>query len=392
MKEKVEFSKNNTLALKGIAIIMMMFHHCFRKVELIENYKISFFPLNQEFVINISLVFKICVSIFIFITGYGLTLSLKKLNSEYNWTNKELFKWTINRLIKTLSGFWVVAIISYLICQIIDGTTKDIFFQDGIAYGIFKMLINFLGLSKIFKINDFNSTWWYMSLAILFILSMPIFIKLFKKYNYINVLLFVIFIPRIMTCEFIINSYITFLFPLLIGIIFAEKDLVVKFANFKINNNNYYNKILKFIIETIVVIFMYILSVNMPDNLFWEMKFGIIPVFLICYLYEFFIDIPILKHILQFLGKHSMNIFLIHEFIRTNYLTDYIYSYRNFIKIIFILILISLMLSILLEIFKKLIKYNKLIDKLNKITNNIVEKMYKERQDTNLIIKEKIYK
>ena len=34
MKEKTEFNVNNTLALKGVAIIMMMFHHLFRKESL----------------------------------------------------------------------------------------------------------------------------------------------------------------------------------------------------------------------------------------------------------------------------------------------------------------------------------------------------------------------
>ena len=82
MKKK-EFSIDNTLALKGIAIIMLIFHHCFRKADLFEDYTVSFFPFSQDFIVEISLTFKICVSIFAFITGYGLMLSLKKLNPEY---------------------------------------------------------------------------------------------------------------------------------------------------------------------------------------------------------------------------------------------------------------------------------------------------------------------
>lgn len=130
MKEKTEFNVNNTLALKGVAIIMMMFHHLFRKESLFQGYMISFFPLNQEFVLDISTMFKICVSIFAFITGYGLALSLKKLNKEYNWESKQLFKWIVNRIIKFLSGFWFIALISYILCQIIDGTTVNVFFED----------------------------------------------------------------------------------------------------------------------------------------------------------------------------------------------------------------------------------------------------------------------
>ena len=103
--EKKEFSKDNTLALKGIAIIMLLFHHCFSTVSRFENYSVSFFPLTQNFVVEMTLTFKICVSIFAFITGYGLVLSLRKLSKKYDWTNKQIGKWTVNRIIKTLAGF-----------------------------------------------------------------------------------------------------------------------------------------------------------------------------------------------------------------------------------------------------------------------------------------------
>ena len=102
---KKDFTKDNTLALKGIAILMMMFHHCFRVTGLFENYEVSFFPFNQNFVVQMSDTFKISVSIFAFITGYGLVLSLRKLSKKYDWTNKQIGKWTVNRIIKTLAGF-----------------------------------------------------------------------------------------------------------------------------------------------------------------------------------------------------------------------------------------------------------------------------------------------
>ena len=365
--EKIEFSKYNTLALKGIAIIMMMFHHCFSRKSKFKNFTVSFWPFNEAFVVDLSLTFKICVSIFVFITGYGLILSLKKLNSKYDWTKKEIIKWTGNRLIKMLAGFWIIAIISYVTCQIIDGRTVKVFFEDGIAYGIIKLVLNFFGMSDLFGTPNFNSAWWYMNVAVLFILSVPLFAKLFKKYNYISILLLVIFMPRIIRWEYDNSCYISFLFPLLLGMIFAEKNLMVKIANFNINKNIYVNKILKFIIETILIIILYKLYVELPQGKFWEIRYGIIPVVLMCYLYEFLLDLPILKNILIFLGKHSMNIFLVHEFIRTYYLNEWLYTFRNWIKIAIILLVISLLISIILELLKKAIKYDKLINKVQKI-------------------------
>ena len=373
MKKK-EFSIDNTLALKGIAIIMLIFHHCFRKADLFEDYTVSFFPFSQDFIVEISLTFKICVSIFAFITGYGLMLSLKKLNPEYKWTKKEIGKWIINRLIKLLSGFVIVVVLSWIICQIIDGRTWDTYFSKGIIYGIVQMLIEIFGLSDIMGTTNLNSTWWYMSIAVLFVFSVPLFAKLYKKIGIVPTLLLVIFVPRIIGWEYVNSSYISFLFPVLLGMIFAENNLMVRIANFKITKNQYVNKILKFVIETALIIIIYIVYTRLPAKLFWEIRYGIMPVILMCYLYEFFIDIPVIKNILKFLGKHSMNIFLIHTFIQFYYLEDFVYSQGNFMKIAFVLLLISLLISIVLELFKKLIRYDKWIKKLQSCINTAIDK------------------
>lgn len=380
LKDKTEFSKDNTLALKGIAIIMMMFHHLFRKKSLFADYKISFFPLNQEIVVQASSMFKICVSIFVFITGYGLMLSIKKQFPKGEWTNKQIFSWVSNRIIKTMAGFWIVAILAYIICQIIDNTTYNYFFKEnGIVYGTLYIIMNFLGLTKVFRLAHFNSSWWYMGIAILFIISIPLFVKLFKHYGYASVLIAIIVVPRIIDWEFETSGYISFLFPLLLGMIFAEKNLMTKISNFTvIKKNKYVNKIVKFIIGVILVILSYFIYAEVPRNRFWEISYGVVPMIIICFLYEFILDIPIIKHILKFLGKHSMNIFLVHEFIRTTYLTDYIYSFRNFIKIGFMLLIISLGISICIEVFKKIIKYDSWINKLVKKVDDKICEMHTE--------------
>lgn len=377
--EKKEFSKNNTLAIKGIAIIMMMFHHCFLEASRFEGYKVSFFPLNQNSAIEISLFFKICVSIFAFITGYGLMLSISKIINKDKVEGKEIGKWTIGRLIKTLSGYWIIVVLSLIICQLIDGRTGTVLFKNGPVNGIISIIMNFFGLSNLFGIKNLNTTWWYMSLAILFIISIPIFAKMFKKYGKLITLALVVAIPRMIGWEFSSNTYFAFIFPVLLGMICAENNLMVKFANFQIiKKNKIANKILKFIIETGIIVLLYILYNNLNMNKFWEIHFGIIPMFIMMYLYEFFIDIPVLKNILQFLGKHSMNIFLIHTFIRATYMENFIYSRGNFIKIAFVLLGISLVISIVLELFKKLIKYDKLTNKLIEFTNRKIDNVRKE--------------
>jgi hypothetical protein len=45
--DKTVFGKKEALQLKGIAIMLMLFHHLFRSVGLFDGYTISFFPFEK---------------------------------------------------------------------------------------------------------------------------------------------------------------------------------------------------------------------------------------------------------------------------------------------------------------------------------------------------------
>ena len=205
--------------------------------------------------------------------------------------------------------------------------------------------------------------------------------KLIKRYGNIIVFLLIIFIPRIIGWEYKENSVISFLMPLFLGIIFAENNLMVRISNLKINvKNKFLNiliKICEFIISTAIIAILVYVYLKLPGKTFYELRFGIIPVCLIIYLYKYFIDLPILKNILEFIGKYSMDVFLIHTFIRSIYLKEFIYTQGNFLKIVIILYGISLIISIVLELFKKLIRYQKLIDKIQLNIKNAINKKQK---------------
>ncbi|MBR4625341.1 MAG: hypothetical protein IKO56_07395, partial [Alphaproteobacteria bacterium] len=59
---------------------------------------------------------------------------------------------------------------------------------------------------------------------------------------------------------------------------------------------------------------------------------------------------------LEFLGKHSMNIFLFHTFIFSHWLKNFIYSPKNPLLIFLLLLGVSLIISVAIEWLKKLIK------------------------------------
>lgn len=75
--EKLGFTKKDTNIIKGMAIVFLMVHHCFKSAKRYAGYEVIFSPLNQEIVTYLASFLKICVPIFVFLTAYGITVSLK---------------------------------------------------------------------------------------------------------------------------------------------------------------------------------------------------------------------------------------------------------------------------------------------------------------------------
>lgn len=351
------FDKRASQALKGIAILMMMLHHNFRSSSLYTDFNVSFFPFQEHQIVNLALSFKICVSIFAFISGYGLFLSYR--NSKINAS------WTVQRYIRTFSGYWFVWFLSAVICQIIDGRTTWVLWSDNLSKNIINVLIDFLGLAKLFNTPTLNGTWWYMSAAAVFILLTPVL------YKFRNNLWLVLIIPSVairiihtngssaFTGE---NSVFAFLSPFILGAIFANYNYFDKWCSIGSSKKTF--KFIKCAAEIVLLIIMYKIYHGISISSFWEFHLGIYPVVLILFCVEFIIPVRIVKETLVFLGKHSMNVFLVHTFIRYYYWSGFTYYWKHFLVICFVLLLISVAISLVIEKAKSLSRYDKLIDKL----------------------------
>lgn len=351
-------TRTDSMCLKGIAIVIMMFHHCFADTSRFEGYVVDFFPFTQNIIVQTSNYFKICVAFFVFITGYGLYLSAEKGIKDYRTSAK----WTASRLIKSMSGFWFVYILTFIVTQIYAGYPTEVYCKDGKIRGAVYALLDFLGLANDFDTPKLCTTWWYMSAAVFFIIAIPVLSKFANKFSFWVLLGLLVFIPRVLQIEFPGGeSGYSFIITLVFGMMFAKYKLFEKLGNLKWVKNEIADKALKFIPLLLLVGISIIVYNRIEKNDFWELHYAVIPMFFIYFCKEYIVRIPVVKQILAFFGKHSLNIFLIHTFIRKTFFQDFTYSFEKFWLIALVLFAISLGISIVIEALKKLIRFDKII-------------------------------
>lgn len=103
LKSQDIFGKYQSDCLKGIAIIMLIVHHCFLSPLRYKGQELIF--IIPESVWNyVALFFKICVSLFVFISAYGLTKKMMSLpkDADSQTTHKFIGNMILSRVIRLL--------------------------------------------------------------------------------------------------------------------------------------------------------------------------------------------------------------------------------------------------------------------------------------------------
>ena len=363
------FSKNDSMCLKGLAIVLLMCIHCFGSPSRYAGYEFNFWPLSEALYVDLAYYCKICVSIFAFISGYGLYLSAKNKVEDLTVINK----WTVSRVIKTLSGFWYWYIICFVVIFFYNGLPKRIYFDDGLVRGSVYMLIDFLGLGELFDTPVLSGSWWYMSAAVVYITLMPLVVRWTKKWGWFSLLAAIVIIPRILFNSdfFGASNIFTFFLPVYFGALFAEFKIFEKIENFAIVNNKILNEILLLGLGVVTVLVSIYIWIRVPYKVLWEFHFGVAPVILIAFFNRYifreggFLRKTVNK-VFFFLGKYSMDIYIFHTLLREQILRDFLYNMKYPIFTILSLLIISLGIAVVFGFIKKLIRFDNLIALLEK--------------------------
>lgn len=362
----MKFTKEHTMQMKGIAIIILLFHHCFLNAQRWATvpyeklattkgwgyYPISFAPFSSHTIQYLASFSKICVAMFVFMTGYGMWVSYESQKKKTTMSN-----YIKKRMVTLMTGFLIIFVVTEILA-IPTGRFIEVYGHD--FRSVVYMIIDALGLAKLLGTPLFCLTWWYMSLAIVLIMIFPFVHSIMEKYQWVVVVASII-VPR--ACGFGQSTDLfRYLLAYTLGMYFAQHDLLARIKE-KFMEQNVAGKLLSLIVSLIGLAVIIKCRQNAWIGWkyldFWD---GFAAMYMIVISYIYILNGKWIVKGLGFLGKHSMNIFLIHSFYRDVFFHEFTYSFYYAWLDYIVLMANSLVTSIVLEWFKKLIRYEKFID------------------------------
>lgn len=158
-------SITDSSVLKGIAILMMLFHHVFYN----PNDGYLDFRIGDVWCINsLAAVCKLCVAVFVFISGYGLMTRYKDVEHINLW---EYYK---RRFVKLMFNYWFVWLIFVPISVLWLGPSLAAQYN-GTHISI-KLILDFLGIVNWInpEIYPYNPAWWFYGCIIALYIVFPL--------------------------------------------------------------------------------------------------------------------------------------------------------------------------------------------------------------------------
>ncbi|MCP4269403.1 MAG: acyltransferase [Candidatus Brocadiaceae bacterium] len=332
-KEKL-FDINSTNSCKGVGLILLLWHHLFYR-----------YPEFGFITYKTAILSKVCVTIFIIVSGYGFSESVKSKNIG-------IFEFYKKRLVTLYSNYWFISLIFVPIgIFLFDRTLQDVFLSHAYA----KFIIQMTGLHKFaYSGHGYNPTWWYMSVIIPLVILFPFIYNLLKKYGVLLLILLLMvllyhrpFIPVIQSC----------LLPFALGIYMSQKNLVVT-----ISNRLCMLGVWRFVLLIMAIVLAGILR-DLPG-----MKIGwLVGSLIILLVFELTQSVNVFKVVLGFLGKHLFNIFLFHTFIYLLFWKNFFYSFKYPLLIFVVLLICCIVISLMIEQLKRRVYFYELVRKASKL-------------------------
>lgn len=333
-----KFTITSTNIVKGIALILLLWHHLFY-LGNDAGLWYGFGDIGTAVITKTATMSKICVAIFLILSGYGLVVSEN--------SHQKGVAGTYERITKLLFEFWAIYILFVPLGFFLGNTTPADIYGAGIK-GLCNFVNDFLGVAELIGTPSYNSTWWFMGIILSFYTLFPVLYHGIKKCPYIAITV------AVYIC-FVHDMY--WLLPFTGGMYLAEANII--------------QRLLSASGRAKLVVLTVLLIVAIPTKLIFGIKadviFGVWIVLATAILVK---EEWKSGQALAFIGKHSSNIFMFHTFIFSRYFKEAIYWFRYPPVILVVLLVLCLVISVGLEKLKSVTKYYKLCD----LTVNLTKK------------------
>lgn len=328
------FSKNDTNIAKGIGCLLLLFHHLFYSSKSWERFY-SIGGFNPPLVSYLAIHAKVCVAIFVVLSGYGLAksaLSSEKLGGGCH----------ISRILNLYLQYWYIFIIFVSLGFILERNPWNIYGISDSLHTVAYFIGDFFGISSLLKWPTMNATWWFMGAIIPLYMLFPLLFKATKKMPAI-VLLMTFAVG-------FINSYynhaiLIWLFPFVCGIFVADRGLFDKFMGLP-----------KKIQYPVLIASTSVFAALRTE--YGILVDGFLATAIILFSVLLLGQAKYINTAVAFIGKHSGNIFMFHTFIYSYYFKDFIYSFRFPIIILFVLLGVCILISVMIEMSKDLTRFS----------------------------------
>ena len=324
---KLQLTLVDTTVLKGLALLLLLCHHCWFTGDGFDDAYLQGVPVFK----NLGIFCKVCVSIFVFLSGYGLTESTMKkggIRSIWGFYRRRYFRLMFN--------YWLIYLIFVPLGVFLFGRTFTLVYGE---HWTIPAIADFLGVHQLVMGSPmgYNPTWWFYSLIILLSLVYPVMWKYRTLW------------PLMIPCAFIgsiFYSTLDYCLPFICG-------MAVSLVKPELNGGGNSH-----VFITLLFPFVCVFRFKISAPVLWDTAI----VLYIVYIAKNFNWPQLLLSGLGFLGKHSFNIFLFHTFIFSYYFHEFIYWSRNPILIVLSLLLVCIAISIAIERLKRLFHFERLQD------------------------------
>ena len=172
----MELSKTDTAGIKGIAILFMLWHHLFLNTT-------EYGSLTQ----SLAVVFKVCVALFLFVSGYGLT-------KQYGGMEKRNVRTTIQFLLRRFINFFLPFWFCFILVVVI-GNLCGYTFHDAYPATRNTLKCVFLDFFGQMGYDSYLGAWWFNKMIIQLYLVFPIlYLILSNQYTAVIGLIVTVFV------------------------------------------------------------------------------------------------------------------------------------------------------------------------------------------------------